>query len=179
MQGVGPNAYSVSTELSGCVITATERAPSWNKLGFGDTQIVSEVVFDGAFQADVALGHVEGDTYILHRKVSSLITCGACALLSAVMPFLGSRPSQGGTGIGAFTYPISSTETKIIRIENAYVVDETGYYRVSSFQTEYQQEGARLPSTIAANSTNYNNNDSTTGGVFPIFTREHRSRCHQ
>jgi hypothetical protein len=165
MQVVGPNSYSVSTELSGCVITAMEPASFRNKLGFSDTQIATEIAFDdGAFQAQVALGHVEGEMYFLNRKVSALIDCGA--LRSTVMPFLGSRPSQGGTDTGAFTYPISSTETKGIRAENAYVVDETGYYRiecVSSFQTEYQQEGARLASTIAAISTNYNSNDFITG----------------
>ena len=101
----------------------------------------------------------------------------SAGLRSTLTPFLAFRPSQSaGEADSTYTYPLSSNDTTAITAIDSYTVDSNGYYRiecVSSFQTEYQQEGARLGSTVAVVSTNYNSNDFITAYSESGFAYQH------
>ena len=167
--GRRPASYGRTSPLN-----AMEPAAFWNKLGFTGSQIASEIVFnDAVFQA---LGSApEKRAYFdAHRVTGVNLSAG---LRSTETPFLAFRPSQAsGEAESTYTYPLQSTDTTAITATEPYTVGSNGYYRiecVSSFQTEYQQEGARLGSTIAAVSTNYNSNDFITAYSESGFAYEH------
>ena len=174
VQVTGQGSFDTITDVGGCLITAMEPAAFWNKLGFTDAQIASEIVFDDAvFQA---LGSAEDKkAYFDAHRVTGVNS--SAGLRSTETPFLAFRPSQAsGEADSTYTYPLQSTDTTAITAGDSYTVDSNGYYRiecVSSFQTEYQQEGARLGSTIAAVSTNYNSNDFITAYSESGFAYEH------
>ena len=174
VQVTGQGRFDTITDVGGCLITALEPAAFWNKLGFTGSQIASEIVFDDAvFQA---LGSApEKRAYFDAHRVTGVNS--SAGLRSTETPFLAFRPSQvSGEADSTYTYPLQGTDTTAVTATESYTVDSNGYYRiecVSSFQTEYQQEGARLGSTIAAVSTNYNSNDFITAYSESGFAYEH------
>lgn len=161
---------------TGCVITDLQPRPFWNKLGFSDQHIDTNIKYDDAvFQTLESTAQFQ---YFNNRRVRPRIINDDLLTPTQVGPYWTQKVWDAQTfedhnnvtqsiPFGDNNYQLQQVDTNYTLAGNqSYVVNDLGYYRVEAetvVSNEYKQEGGRLGNVVGCVSTNYNSNDFITG----------------
>lgn len=161
---------------SGCIFTAMEPRSFWNKLGFSDTHIENNMLFDDSVYREFHSQNKipEATAYLNARRVKPAMlasdfrsnTESGVASFETKIKFVDADGDAVAHSESSSSQLIATTNTDALIADNNYTIDEIGYFRVEAetvISNDYKQPDARQGSVVGIVSTTFESNDWVTG----------------
>lgn len=178
--------FDIVDAYTGCFITDLQPRAFWNRLGFADTHIDSDLKFDDAVFQTLGTGafdDVKQFDYFNLRRVRPRVINADLVTPSQVGTYWVrrswplsqmTRKTDGTVGVQPYNLPFNDNNYQLFQSDDTftlagntqYVINDFAYYRVEAetvFSNDYKQGGGRLGQVVGCVSTNYNSNDFVTG----------------
>ena len=178
--------FDIVDAYTGCFITDLQPRAFWNRLGFADTHIDSDLKFDDTVFQTLGTGAFDDAKqfdYFNLRRVRPRVINADLINPSQVGTYWVrrnwpqtrmTRNIQGTIELQPYNLPFNDNNYQLFQSDDTftlagntqYVINDFAYYRVEAetvFSNDYKQEGGRLGQVVGCVSTNYNSNDFVTG----------------